>query len=304
MACLNLPKDIWYKPKNLYLAGIIPGPKQPSLENLNHYLWPLINDLVPVWDQGIQFSRMANHSEGRLTRSAIALVICDLPTAHHVAAFASIGSHFFCSACNCYHKTNYARVDFQNWVLCDKDELHQYAEQWKDATTSAKHEWIFKEYGVHYLKLWWLPYWDPARQIVINSMYCILEGLVQHHTHNLLRLTTGDTTATNFTMPAFHFDFQLVNLSAAECHSMNWKEIVQVSDIHRLLTSPMSYHKNVQVSLDGLRESLISKNTHALVFVSQSLGCIPIKNSKKLKADYAKALVEWVSNCHHLSSSI
>ena len=94
------------------------------------------------------------------------------------------------------------------------------------------------------------------------------------------------------------------NLSAAKCHSMNRKEIAQVSDIHRLITSPMSHHKNVQVFLDGLRESLICKNIHALVFVSQSLGCIPIKNSKKLKADYAKALVEWVSNCHHLSSSI
>ncbi|KAG2067677.1 hypothetical protein BDR04DRAFT_1026634 [Suillus decipiens] len=38
MACLNLPLDIRYKPENMYLAGIIPGPKQPSLENLNHYI--------------------------------------------------------------------------------------------------------------------------------------------------------------------------------------------------------------------------------------------------------------------------
>ncbi|KIO03365.1 hypothetical protein M404DRAFT_89549, partial [Pisolithus tinctorius Marx 270] len=39
MACLNLPLDICYKPENLYLAaGIIPGPKQPSLEKLNHYI--------------------------------------------------------------------------------------------------------------------------------------------------------------------------------------------------------------------------------------------------------------------------
>ncbi|KAG2746128.1 hypothetical protein P692DRAFT_20739319 [Suillus brevipes Sb2] len=38
MACLNLPSDIRYKPENMYLAGIIPGPKQPSLEHLNHYI--------------------------------------------------------------------------------------------------------------------------------------------------------------------------------------------------------------------------------------------------------------------------
>ncbi|KAG2746883.1 hypothetical protein P692DRAFT_20699316, partial [Suillus brevipes Sb2] len=38
MACLNLPVDIRYKPENMYLVGIIPGPKQLSLENLNHYI--------------------------------------------------------------------------------------------------------------------------------------------------------------------------------------------------------------------------------------------------------------------------
>lgn len=42
MACLDLPLDIQYKPENLYLAGIIPRPKQPSLENLNHYICPLV----------------------------------------------------------------------------------------------------------------------------------------------------------------------------------------------------------------------------------------------------------------------
>ena len=46
MACLNLPLDVRYKPENMYLAGIIPGPKQPSLENLNHYIRPLIAQLA------------------------------------------------------------------------------------------------------------------------------------------------------------------------------------------------------------------------------------------------------------------
>jgi hypothetical protein len=56
MACLNLPLDIRYKPENMYLAGIIPGPKQPSLDNLNHYIRPLINDLVDAWERGVKFA--------------------------------------------------------------------------------------------------------------------------------------------------------------------------------------------------------------------------------------------------------
>ncbi|KIK17455.1 hypothetical protein PISMIDRAFT_15089 [Pisolithus microcarpus 441] len=50
MACLNLPLDVRYKPENMYLAGIIPGPKQPSLENLNHYICPLIAQLATSWE--------------------------------------------------------------------------------------------------------------------------------------------------------------------------------------------------------------------------------------------------------------
>ena len=53
MACLSLPLDVRYKPENMYLASIIPGPKQPLLENLNHYICPLIAQLVISWKQGV-----------------------------------------------------------------------------------------------------------------------------------------------------------------------------------------------------------------------------------------------------------
>ncbi|KIK16136.1 hypothetical protein PISMIDRAFT_113905 [Pisolithus microcarpus 441] len=221
MACLNLPSDIRYRPENMYLAGIIPGPKQPSLENLNHYIRPLINDLVAAWEQGIRFSRTGNYPNGRVTQSAIALAVCDLPAACHLAAFASIGSHFFCSACNCYHKANYGRTNFQNWKPRDKDQLHQHAEQWRDATTLAECDRLFKEYGVCYSELWRLPYWDPSLQLVIDSMHCILEGLVQHHVQNLLWLTTKTSSAVHSSMPAFHFDFEQPESHTAKELSMS-----------------------------------------------------------------------------------
>ncbi|KIO01078.1 hypothetical protein M404DRAFT_117339, partial [Pisolithus tinctorius Marx 270] len=174
------------KPENMYLAGIIPGPKQPSLENLNHYVRPLILDLAASWERGVWYSRTANHPNGRLMRCAIALAVCDLPAAHHLAALAGVGSHFFCGACSCYHKNNYGRVDFENWVPRDPCELRTFAEQWRDATPTAHHEKIFREHGIRWSELWRLPYWDPARQLVVDSMHCILEGLVQHHIRSLL----------------------------------------------------------------------------------------------------------------------
>ncbi|KDR82484.1 hypothetical protein GALMADRAFT_30935, partial [Galerina marginata CBS 339.88] len=46
LACLNLPPEERYKPENIFLAGIIPGPKEPPLNALNHYLSLLVNDLL------------------------------------------------------------------------------------------------------------------------------------------------------------------------------------------------------------------------------------------------------------------
>ena len=38
MVCLSLPPKLWYKPENMYIAGIIPGPHLPKGTQLNHYL--------------------------------------------------------------------------------------------------------------------------------------------------------------------------------------------------------------------------------------------------------------------------
>jgi len=36
----------------MYLAGIIPGPTEPSGDQLNHFLEPLIDELIDSWERG------------------------------------------------------------------------------------------------------------------------------------------------------------------------------------------------------------------------------------------------------------
>lgn len=79
----------------MYLAGIIPGPKQPSLEHLNHYIRLLIDDMVDSWECGINVSKTACFPTGQLTRTTIALAICNLPAACHLASLTGTSSHFF-----------------------------------------------------------------------------------------------------------------------------------------------------------------------------------------------------------------
>ena len=46
LVCLNLPLNIHYKSEHMCLVGIIPGPHEPLLTTLNHYLTPLVHNFL------------------------------------------------------------------------------------------------------------------------------------------------------------------------------------------------------------------------------------------------------------------
>ena len=54
LVCLNLPPSMHYKPENMFRFGVIPGPKEPPLTALNHYLKPLVDDLIDFWETGVK----------------------------------------------------------------------------------------------------------------------------------------------------------------------------------------------------------------------------------------------------------
>lgn len=114
----------------MYLC-IIPGPHEPKLTELNHYIRPLVNDLIISWEWGVQFSKTATHLSGWLTHSAVALVVCDLPGAWKVSQAAGISSHFYCTVCSCYHLSTLNHIDFDalDWRPEDAADLRKKAEE-------------------------------------------------------------------------------------------------------------------------------------------------------------------------------
>lgn len=223
--------------------------------------------------------------------------MCDLPAACHAAGLAGVSSHFLCSTCNHYHKSSYGRVDYMNWTPHDKDELQMYAEQWRDAATTADCDHIFKTHGIQYLELWHLPYWDPTHQLVVDSMHCILEGLVQHHCCNLLGLTMTSTHSEQ-ARPAFEYDFVGVDPEITTPQFLSMKEFSQVSAIHNLLVAEVPNSSSppcVNAFMDKLLQSLLHKNLAALKFVCNSLDCNPVHEGRLSKYNYAEMLVAWVS---------
>jgi hypothetical protein len=248
MACLNLPLVIRHKPENMYIAGVIPGPKEPPLTDLNHYLRPLIDDMVASWRRGVKFSRTSLHPNGRVTRSAIAISVCDLPAARKAAQLANVRSHRYCSICQCYHLSTLGRTDTENWVRRDPRDLRLYAEQWHNATSQDARDKAFQAHGVRWSEFWRLDYWDPTRQLVVDSMHCLLEGLVETHVRVLLGLTTAKEARKKSS--AFNHEFKLGDdeLSGVD------KETKQaVMQIHELLTAP--------IAIDGALAILLIDST-------------------------------------------
>ncbi|KAF8584915.1 hypothetical protein K439DRAFT_1250516, partial [Ramaria rubella] len=185
-ACINLPEDICYKPENMSCAGIISGPKEPTLEFLNPYLKPVIDDMVIAWERGYHFSRTPSSLQGHTSRCAIAAMVADLVAAHKTAQLGP-GTHtIFCVACKCTHRSSLGRVDCNAWEKHSGAGLRTIANQWKTASTTKEQSEIYKAHGVRWSELWLLPYWDPVCQLVVDPMHCILEGLTQQHSREVL----------------------------------------------------------------------------------------------------------------------
>lgn len=320
MACLNLPVDIRYKPENMYLS-IIPGPQQPHHMGLNHYLRPLIDDMVVSWKNGIRLSKTASYSHGRVTRSAIVCAVCDLQGARKISQLASPSSHHYCTVCRCKDKATLWRSDVNHpdWQLQDNDQLRQLAEAYQNFATWEEQEAHFKTHGVRWTELWRLPYWNPSRQLVVDPMHCILEGVVQAHCREILGLTTVSSLTKNKIVPAFTWPFKIVD-PKTDGTGRNEKDLKrfskQVEKIHSLLTAPIvppnitpsdDSEDEEQTGPEPLVEALKKNNMDALQFVCNDLNCQPepIRHTDSLgntlfsqrfnKTHWTQALVKWVS---------
>ncbi|KIJ09585.1 hypothetical protein PAXINDRAFT_43002, partial [Paxillus involutus ATCC 200175] len=185
MALLNLPPSLRYRAENLYVVGIIPGPREPSLDEINHFLCPLIDFFLPAWKDGTWFTRTINHLQGRLSRSVIALAVQDLPGARKVGGNAGPTSYHMCNLC-WLPKSDISNFDWELWQRRTYEECLGATQHWRDAATKKERDNIFKETRIRWSELLRLPYWDPMRSMVVDGMHNLFLGLVQFHFRDLI----------------------------------------------------------------------------------------------------------------------
>ena len=143
LALLNLPPSIRYKVENLYVLGVIPGPREPSLDEINHFLCPVVECFLPAWKNSTWFTKTDQHPEGRLACSVIAVAVNDLPATWKIGGFAGPTPANFCNIF-WLQKLDISKILCETWKHRTCQEHLAAAIQWRDVETKKDRYQIFK----------------------------------------------------------------------------------------------------------------------------------------------------------------
>lgn len=184
MVVLNFPPHLRYKYRNMYLAGVIPGPGKPSLTQINHALSLLVQELLEFW-RGVFFTRTFKFPSGRFSKGALVALVCDMLAARQMAGFGSATSTLFCTFCALtiqdienLQKDTWPERTFHRHLEC--------AREWRDSQNERDRERLFRLHGIRWSALLVLPYWNPILFTVPDSMHAEYLGLFQTHCRKVL----------------------------------------------------------------------------------------------------------------------
>ncbi|KAF8584850.1 hypothetical protein K439DRAFT_1283045, partial [Ramaria rubella] len=190
MVCLNLLGSLRYKQENIYPVGLIPGPGEPTLTDLNHYLRLLVDSFLKLWDPGVYFNKTASKPEGRNVRAAIIPLIADYPACRRALGvkISARSNENFCTFCDIPQRKIAEWLETNPELYpCRTAAHHQaIAFAWWDASSEAEQKAIFQEHGIRFTELLWLPYWDPTRFVVVDPMHNLFLSLIQTHFRDIL----------------------------------------------------------------------------------------------------------------------
>ena len=289
LVCLNLPPDLRYKPENMFLYGVIPGPKEPPLDCINHYLRYLIDELEEFWDPGVRFTRTHKCYYGRVIRCAIVCVVCDLPAAQKTIGFGSIKHKQMCAFCHCTRKSHgLGNTNLHTWRRRTNEEYRADAKRYMEACNSKEQDEIFQATGIRYSELLRLEYFDPSRFVVVDAMHNLFLGLIHEH-FDILGMKLEDAERDSIVLNILIQEAQYQSLSPNEQKSMEM--------LINLLQLPLNNQSDAErhATIDKVIKFHLKSLELACKLLHVPLSPVAQKKTRLFKSDYAKALVAWVS---------
>ncbi|KIK44122.1 hypothetical protein CY34DRAFT_54623, partial [Suillus luteus UH-Slu-Lm8-n1] len=176
----NNPRSIRYLPEETILVMVLPGPDEPSLEEMNYLLEPFVESMLRL-EKGVEFT-VHGHDDPEVSHSHLYCNVSDLPSSRKVTGLQGHSSKFFmCPTCKTpsFSLSHPSGFDPSNFKDRDDWRYIKYSFRSRNAdsvTVDAIHE----NRGVRWSALNYLPGWMPARSSVIEFMHAVFLGLVKH----------------------------------------------------------------------------------------------------------------------------
>ncbi len=82
----NLPRSVRFKPENIIIVATIPGPKEPTCDDLNSYLECMVNDLLKLWE-GVQLQTPSSILPSRTIRAVLGYISSDIPATRKICFY-------------------------------------------------------------------------------------------------------------------------------------------------------------------------------------------------------------------------
>ena len=287
VVCLNIPITHRYKPENMFLAGVIPGPNEPPLTTSNHYLTPLIDELETLWNPGVMFSMTSKHPEGHLVQCALVLVVCDLPAARKTGGFAAFSHEHFCSVCHCTLSVHgYGNTAYKTWRRRTNQECRDAADQYRNAQNEKTCTKTFDGTGMRWSELLRLPYFDISKCVVVDSMHNLFLGLLKEHFNGIL----GIGLPIEREQPVIDLNLGEVPTGFRETDKRGLRKLI------KLLQAPVV--TALPSETEAVRKLMSGVNWKPLEFVCNHLECVPpsATSGAPSKTALASALYAWVSS--------
>lgn len=180
----NLPRDLRFKKENMLTLGLLPGPEEAKLHQINNYLAPIVNELLEFWN-GVDLPSTYNYPSGRNVRMAVICCSSDVPATRklggHISAL--VGCH------RCYkeanneggQKLNFGGFeDMKDWFIMRDAEVHRHnAVIWKKQQSEESRNKFVKRTHVRWSEMLRLPYYNPIRHLVVDPMHNLFLGIAK-----------------------------------------------------------------------------------------------------------------------------
>ena len=166
----------------MLILGLLPGPNEVKVDQINHYLSPIVDILLKFWD-GVDLQKTTNHQNGRTIRMAVICCSSDIPAARklcgHISANAACHRCYKRASGDERERPNFGGFDdMDDWFRQrNLEEFRQDALAWCECRTKDERNKHVSDTLVRWTELLRLPYFNPIRHCVIDPMHNLFIGI-------------------------------------------------------------------------------------------------------------------------------